>query len=104
MLEGLKRVLKQRRFTKSEAMEKILKDYKRESDNVSMFIEESGYEKSMVENISVNDLYLEYNIYCTNVECITVPKRVFFSRMRAMGITIERKYQGMVAYLKKEVC
>ena len=104
VLEGLKRVLKQRRFTKSEAMEKILKDYKRESDNVSMFIEESGYEKTNEESILVMDLYNEYNAYCISGNYVAVSKKAFTSRIRNMGIIIEKKYYGMIVYLKKTSC
>jgi hypothetical protein len=48
------------------------------------------------------DLYHGYNIYCSNVKCITVPKRIFYSRIRAMGIKVDRKSYGMVAYLNNK--
>ena len=104
VLEGLRRILEQESFTESISANALLDNYKKESDSVAQFIEEEGYEKSAEENILVEDLYDEYKTYCMVSKNISVPKRVFYSQLRAMRIVIERKYRGMVIYLKKEVC
>ena len=69
-----------------------------------MFIEESGYEKTNEESILVMDLYNEYNAYCISGNYVAVSKKAFTSRIRNMGIIIEKKYYGMIVYLKKTSC
>lgn len=102
VLEGLKRLLKQRRFTKSNSMEKILSDYKKESDNVELFIEEEGYENSFEELIKISDLHSYYKEYCFKSNYTPVSNRLFTKRIRNMGIKVDRKSYGMVAYLNNK--
>lgn len=87
---------------KSNSMEKILSDYKKESDNVELFIEEEGYENSFEELIKISDLHSYYKEYCFKSNYTPVSNRLFTKRIRNMGIKVDRKSYGMVAYLNNK--
>ena len=61
-LAGLKRVLKNRKFTESEYTNKEFEEYKKEIDPVSEYLETLS--KEMIINEIVKDIYLEYIEYC----------------------------------------
>src|SRR4029078_2469053 len=46
VLDGLKRLLVQKNFSNSDAIDQQLKEYEKNSDSVRMFLEDEGYEKS----------------------------------------------------------
>lgn len=49
VLSGLDRIVNQKGFSKCDAAEKELEQYRRESDSVEMFIEDNDYQKSINE-------------------------------------------------------
>ena len=65
-MEGLHRLLSQKNFTKSAAVDKQIEDYKMQSDSVKMFLFDEGYESSINEYIEFKDLYLAYRTYCND--------------------------------------
>jgi putative DNA primase/helicase len=99
VLEGLKRVLEQKGFSKSEASNALLNNYKRESDTVAVFMEEARYEKSPNNCKPLGDLYIEYRDFCIVGNYSPVAKRTFVSRLRNHGIIIERKTYGLGVYI-----
>ena len=66
ILAGLKRLLDQKRFSKCTASDEALKNYKIESDTISLWMAEDGY--SIAENkkqfSEAKQLYYEYTNYC----------------------------------------
>ena len=99
VLEGLKRILEQRRFSKSEASNELLNKYKRESDTVALFIEEEGYEKSVDICVPINNLYKEYQSFCEIGSYNPIARRIFNNRLRNLGYQIERKHYGMGIFI-----
>lgn len=61
-LEGLKRVLENRRFTTSEKVQKELEEYEENNNPILGFFKEINIED--VENNSTKDVYKKYNEYC----------------------------------------
>lgn len=61
-IEGLKRVLKNRRFTTSERVQKELQEYEENNNPILGFFKE--YEPEDIENNSTKDVYRKYNEYC----------------------------------------
>lgn len=61
-LEGLKRVLKNRRFTTSEKVQKELEEYEENNNPILGFLKE--IEIDQIENECTKEVYKKYNEYC----------------------------------------
>lgn len=99
VLEGLKRLLQQRQFTHSDAVDETLENYIKVSNSVVLFLEEEGYQKSPDAYVQLKDLYNQYKSFCFDGSYHPVSKRNFGERLRNAGIIIERKNFGIVAYV-----
>ncbi|MDB4104814.1 phage/plasmid primase, P4 family [Salibacteraceae bacterium] len=99
VLDGLNRLLKQKRFTDCEAAKNAVEQYKNQSDSAKMFIDENNYQNSPTDFILIKDLYTDYRIYCIEDGFKPVNKSNFIKRLRGFGVLIERLNIGNVAYL-----
>jgi len=102
VLEGLQRLLKQKGFTHSEAVEKAVEDYKIQSDSVKLFIKENEYEKRVDNYTLMPTLYTTYKIFCMDGGFKPVNKRNFRKRLESSGIIVQRKSIGNVAFIVKK--
>jgi len=100
VIEGLNRLLSQKKFTESEAVDKQLNDYKLQSDSVRMFLEDEGYEISTNEFRSLLDVFNLYRIYCNRSGYHPCSIQTFSTRLKNIGYFIERKAQGNIIYIK----
>ena len=98
VLSGLERVLRQKKFSKCEAVDNARSDYEKQSDSVKMFVDETGYEVSEHYTI-VKYLYTEYRVFCIEDGFKPVNKSNFMKRLRHFKILVERKSIGNVAYV-----
>ncbi|KXG75601.1 DNA primase family protein [Thermotalea metallivorans] len=64
-IEGLKRVLKNKAYTKSEKVEKELDEYEVTNNPVLGFIQECNIEEFQIENEPTSKVYEHYCTYCT---------------------------------------
>ena len=103
VLEGLKRLLSQKKFTESEAVNKQLNDYKLQSDSVRMFIEDEGYENATSEFRPLQDVFSLYKIYCNQNGYFHCSIQTFSSRLKNIGFFIEKKMTGRIIYLKNNM-
>ena len=103
VLEGLRRLLRQRGFTQSEGVAQMLQRYREESNSVALFLEEQQYIASTDQLITVAELYAAYRTHCLESGCHAVTKRHFTNRLRDMGVVFERKAPGMAVRLQKKV-
>ncbi len=99
ILEGLQRVLENRNFSRCELAEKELSKFRKESDSVEMFLEDSGLVKDSESFRPVKELYSDYRSYCLEDGYKAVGKKNFIKRLESLGIPIERKNIGMAAFL-----
>jgi putative DNA primase/helicase len=104
VLDGLNRLLNQKKFTHSEAVELQLKEYKKKSDSVQMFLEDEGYERSTSTHKEGKELYRLYKEYCIESNYRAVSNRNFYDRLRNAGFETERKNFGFVVYAQKNIC
>jgi len=102
VLEGLNRLLEQKRFSNCEAAKKAVEQYKTQSDSVKLFIEENGYKASPNSYKVVKDLYTAYRSFCLDDGFKAVNKTNFIKRLQSFGITVEKKNVGNVAFLSLE--
>ena len=63
-VEGLRRILENAEFTKSEKVEEQIDEYENENNPIKAFIDECGVE--MIENEPTGDVYLRYKIFCAD--------------------------------------
>lgn len=99
VLEGLKRLLLQKQFTQSDAVDQILENYMKESNSVILFLEEEGYQASPETPIPLKELYVQYKSFCYDGNYHPVSKRNFSERLRNADIKTERKNYGIVVYV-----
>ncbi len=100
VLQGLERLLQQKNFTYSEAVQKQVERYKLESDSVKMFLEENNYQASPTHYKLVKDLYNSYRAFCGDDGFKPVNKTNFIIRLKNDGVIIEKKNAGNVAFLQ----
>jgi len=101
VLDGLQRLLDQRGFTHSKAVQRQNNKYRRESDSVQMFTEEKGYSKSVNTYNTLSDLYTKYKWFCEADGYYPVSKKKFSKRLKHSGVKVKRMAQGNVVYLAK---
>jgi len=66
VLEGLNRLLEQRRFSDCTAAQQAVEQYKIESNSVQMFLNENDYQSSPTGYKYIKDLYPDYKAFCFN--------------------------------------
>jgi putative DNA primase/helicase len=101
VLEGLKRLLIQKKFTECTAVLKQMEDFKKQSDSVQMFLEDAGYQISLTECMPLQDLFNEYRTYCSDNGYYSCAKNKFSQRLRNIDFVIERKNYGNVVFAEK---
>lgn len=102
-MEGLNRLLGQKRFSDCEAAQRAVEQYKTESNSIKLFIDENGYQSSPTDYRLIKDLYPEYRSYC-NEDGMTAFKKINFSKqLQALGINLDREpgTGQKIAYLAK---
>lgn len=102
VLQGLNRLLSQKKFTNSEAVNNQLEQYKKRSDSVLMFLEDENFEQSNTDSQQLKQLYALYNIYCLENGYHKASNKTFSDRLRNAGYLTERKNYGLIVYIKKQ--
>lgn len=102
ILEGLQRLLANRNFTHSNIIENQVKKYRVENDSILMFLEEENYEKSILENIKLATLYLDYKNFCLTNGFIASAERAFSKKLDSLGYERKRTSSGYLIYIKKK--
>lgn len=103
VLDGLNRLLTQKRFSECKAAQRAVEQYKAESNSVKLFLDESGYRVSPDGYRLIKDLYPEYKSYCMD-DGMTAFKKINFSKqLQSLGIHLDREpgTGQKIAYLTK---
>jgi len=91
VLEGLNRLLKQKRFSDCDAAKRAIEQYKTESNSVKMFLDENDYQTSPNNYRLIKELYPEYRAFCLDDGMTAFKKQNFNKQLVALGIPIERQ-------------
>lgn len=94
VLEGLVRLIANKKFSHSSSVKLELKRYEMESNSVHVFVEDDGWEKSPTSRISLEDLYFRYKEFCLTNGYKVLQSRNFGKRLRALGFEYERGTNG----------
>ena len=102
VLEGLNRLLEQKRFSVCEAAQKAVENYKMESDSVQMYLSEYNYSPSVKEEIPLQDMYKEYKYFCEDNGFRTCSNKTFSDRLKNLNYDIVRRNYGRIVNCKKQ--
>jgi putative DNA primase/helicase len=103
VLDGLKRLLEQKRFSECEAAQRAVEQYKIESDSVQMFLSEHDYKVSAVNDIPLKEIFSDYRNYCIESGFKACSIRTLADRLRSSGYQTERKNYGMGVNAEKKI-
>jgi putative DNA primase/helicase len=98
ILEGLQRILIQKKFSACKASENALNEYRTESDSVQMFLNEACIVKDNGHYEALKDIYSQYKIYCLEDGYLKLGVRNFAKRLESLGFAKERLSNGNVIY------
>lgn len=102
VLQGLNRLLEQKKFSDCEAAQQAVEQYRIESDSVQMFLNEYGYEVSAVNSMPLKEMFTEYRNYCIDSGFKACSLRTFADRLRNSGYQTERKGYGTAVNAEKK--
>jgi len=102
VLDGLNRLLEQKKFSESKAIKEQVEEYKKQTDSVKMFLDENDYVSDASDYKLIKDLYIDYRLFCTADGFKPVNKINFKKRLINFGIIAEKRNVGFVAFLSNE--
>ena len=91
VLTGLRRLLKNKRFTDSEIVRQSVDTYRREADSVACFLEECNRELDEL----LKTAYSDYKHYCLESGLKYRGKITFGQRLKAYGYDVRKGEKGM---------
>lgn len=91
VLEGLGRLLEQKRFSDCEAARQAVEQYRIESNSVKLFLDENGYHSSPEAYRIIKEFYSEYRAFCAEDGMTAFKKTNFIKQLRALGIQLDRE-------------
>lgn len=101
ILNGLRRIVTNKKFTYSSKSEKILNEYKEQSDPIQLMMNELHYVPGVEHTIPLKESYEYFKNYCqeSGFKIISIIK--FSDRLKKLGFEIVRKTQGNIIYFSK---
>jgi putative DNA primase/helicase len=103
ILEGLRRLLKNERFTESEIVASEVENYRKESDSAAMFIEEMCFQKVSDKDRAtfLKTIYGDYKSFCQDFGFRPLNIQNLCNRLKAQGFDCPRTNRGILVYAKK---
>lgn len=101
-LEGLKRLLENKKFTHSEKVKDAIDSYKKHSDSVKMFLDDNNYIIDANDTMPLKELYIEYKAYCLDCGYRVTSINTFSDRLtKGLNFETVRKNYGNAIFIKK---
>lgn len=101
VLDGLERLLVNKRFTESEGVNAILNKYKTETDSVRHFLNETKLTPGVRKEMHLKEMYNDYLEFCKDEHAKALGKTNFSNYLSELGYHKKRINSGMVVCLKK---
>jgi len=102
VLDGLTRILVNKKFTISEKVQRVLNDYQEESDSVMSYLLEEGLEKSVNTKTALKSLYGRYKSLNQEEGRMSLSIKRFSKRLRNLGFQMDRENTGMMVYVQSK--
>jgi putative DNA primase/helicase len=99
LLEGLNRIIAQKKFSSCEKSAQALNDFRRQSDSVALFLDEYNYKPSTDIKEPLADLYTRYKGFCQEDNYKPVGKNKFSVRIENKGYEKTRLNNGTTAFM-----
>lgn len=97
VLQGLNRLLEQKKFSNCEAAQQAVEQYKIESNSVQMFLNENEYKCSLTNYKLIKELYPEYRAFCIDDGMTPFKKSNFIKHLRVLSLVVDRVSQNQLA-------
>lgn len=94
LLIGLERLLLQNKFTQSKVIDNAVDEFKKQADNVALFIEEFDYKFSSNEKQTLAELYSKYCSFCRDDNYKPLGKNRFSLKLESKGFASTRLNDG----------
>ena len=94
LLTGLERLVKLKKFTESEKVNQALAEFKRQADNVALFIDEFEYKPCNQRKKSLAELFGYYRNFCNENGYKPFGKNNFSNRVESKGFEATRLNDG----------
>jgi len=101
VLDGLNRLLKQGKFSHCQASEDALKEFRKESDSVALFVDQMNYKPEPQHWTKEKPVYDDYRSYCYGETLKPLARKNFRKRLQNLGIFSEVKDIGRVLFMRK---
>lgn len=89
-VQGLRRVIENNEFSKSEKVQKQMDEYEEENNPIIAFISDTGIE--MIENEPTNEVYKRYQVFCAENSMQPMSNIVFSKQInKRLGFTVVQK-------------
>jgi putative DNA primase/helicase len=99
VLDGLRSLIEMKQFAYSKTITDAVRDYKKKSDSVNMFLEDEQYSIDKNGKLLVKGVYEIYSDYCKIYGYKSCSLKSFTDRLRVLGIEVNRSSDGNVAGL-----
>jgi putative DNA primase/helicase len=94
LLIGLERLIKNKKFTESEKVNGALAEFKRQADNVALFIDEYEYKPCLQGKKALAELFGYYRSFCSENGYKSLGKNNFSNRLISKGFEATRLNDG----------
>jgi putative DNA primase/helicase len=101
VLEGLNRLLMQKKFTECQSVKEQVVNFRQQSDSVLMFLEDGGYQVDTVQSKPLKELFAWYRTHCEDCGYRPCSITTFSARLKSAGYEVKRLSFGNVVYCKK---
>lgn len=102
VLEGLDRLLANKKFTQSDKVDAVLNKYRIESNTVELYLSQNEIKKDVSNQIHLKEMHLHYKEFCKD-ECMgPIGKTTFSNELKDRGFQVKRTNKGMVVYADKQ--
>lgn len=102
VIEGLYRLMEQKRFTECEASNIALANYKKESNPVALFVEDESYAPDQNSKQTNKELYAAYSLWCRDNGHRQLASGNFGKEMHALGFERYKSGSERGFYIKRE--
>ena len=102
VLDGLNRLVKQGKFSRCTASDNALSEFRKESDSVALFMDDSGYKVDPQNWVKAKPIYEKYRDYCLDEGLRPLARKNFHKRLETLGYFMATKDVGKVIFIKRE--
>jgi putative DNA primase/helicase len=103
VLEGLERILKNKKFTYSEAVDRAIREYRQQSDSVHLFLTDANYEPDPIKEQPLKTVYDQYKVYCIEGTYKPISLRSFSDRLKNLNYSVVRKAKGNFVGVREKI-